>query len=206
MMQAFNEIINSQRLMAKKAHFPCSQFFKDLGYCTIAPRQANDSARDIIAAFFQSQNQFDIKAEQTKDLVCVFKYTGDMKLTFACCFFVAEIEKRLIAFINVIRTSSTRRKKGIARTFIQDLRSYMEKEGIDKYQSAHIVVGMSHLLKPHTFFGKCGFKTPLPDFLQCWKIDTCDMAALDLNTMNDQSLPALNQDFAVEASKLNDKS
>jgi GNAT superfamily N-acetyltransferase len=87
---------------------------------------------------------------------------------------------RILAYILVIKTRPDQRKRGLARKFLQDLGDFLIEMDLSRYRSAHIVVGMSQKLRPHKFFEKLGFKTPLPGFLKVWKQMDCDMAALEV--------------------------
>lgn len=91
----------------------------------------------------------------------------------------------IIGFVSPLKTAETHKRQGLASKFIDTLRQFIEKQLADQHRAAYLVaaylvVGMAEVMKPHAFFFKMGFKSPLPDFLQCWRQDNCQMAALHI--------------------------
>jgi hypothetical protein len=88
LIKVFNDVINGRRGLAKPAHTNYGNFFKERDYMYIEQCKPRDDQRHLVSEFFCTQNEFSIGGPQTKDLYTVFKYTGNMELSFSACFFV----------------------------------------------------------------------------------------------------------------------
>jgi GNAT superfamily N-acetyltransferase len=128
-----------------------------------------------------------------KQMRTVYKVDDKFNVYFAATFFIIELDTILYAFVELIRTSESFQRKGIAATFIGHMKEYLLQQLAltELLETAFIIVGQSKILKPHGFFAKQGFG-PLPAFLQTLKLDGCDMASVEIIRL--QAAPAANEE------------
>lgn len=104
LLKVFNDVINGRKTLAKTSHSSYMNFFKERDYMCIEHYTKRDEQRNLVAEFFCTKNEFSLEGEQTKDLYTVYKYTGNLDLSFSACFFVCQVGMRLLAYVFLIKT------------------------------------------------------------------------------------------------------
>jgi hypothetical protein len=64
----------------------------------------------MVADFYCTEGELNIKPKEIKDLYTLYKYTRDCETTFAASFFVVEINNHLVGFIIALKTHKDFRK------------------------------------------------------------------------------------------------
>lgn len=72
-------------------------------------------------------------------------------VVFAASFFIIEIERDIIAYIETIKTKDSVRKQGIGKSFIADLVEFIQLHLTTnaELKKAFIIIGQSRKLSPH---------------------------------------------------------
>ena len=179
-MLQLQDFIDGARTIAKSANFDCTKHFRDKGYKQIIPHASEEPPRQLITDFYQKDNMFSLKPETLKELRTVYKTDGGFNILFAASFFIIEIERYIIIYLEVIKTAGKFRRQGFGTTFIDHVKEYTAQLLRSKnYNSAFFFVGQSQILKPHKFFDKLNFGV-LSDQFKHLKVEGCDMAMLEI--------------------------
>jgi hypothetical protein len=88
--------------------------------------------------------------------------------------------------VALIKTTEKKRRKGLARKVIADLRAFMEEEAKGKqYESSYIVANVDAKYRPDGFFKQAGFSKEVPAWLKSWKEGTCTLVVLKVFDVED---------------------
>ena len=139
------------------------------------PYQQKNEPRELVREFYEKDNMFSLTNDTLKQLRTVYKVNDKFEIQFATSFFVIELDRCLITYLDVIKAQES--KKGFGRQFINDIVEFLAAclEENKELKGAHLLVGQSQLLKPHNFFSKQGF-SPLPKQLGDLKLEGSDLA------------------------------
>ena len=118
------------------------------------PEHVIDIKSELVHRFYTGDNTFQLGAQYLPKLRTVAKMTKDGEnIEFAASFILVELDKYLVAFLDVIRTKNNCQRKGLGSIFIDTLVGFMEqrlaKSEDSKYQGGFFMVGQSRKLKPH---------------------------------------------------------
>jgi hypothetical protein len=88
--------------------------------------------------------------------------------------------------VALIKTTEKKRRKGLARKVIADLRAFMEEEAKGKhYDSCYIAANVDVKYRPGGFFKQAGFTKDAPVWLKCWKEGACMLMVLKVFDVED---------------------
>ena len=121
-MQYLQDFINGARTIAKSANFDCTKYFRDKGYKQIIPHASEEPPRQMITDFYQQDNMFSLNQETLKELRTVYKTDGGFNILFAASFFIIEIERYIIIYLEVIKTAEKVRRQGVGTAFIDHIK------------------------------------------------------------------------------------
>ena len=158
-MSQLQDFITGARTIVKSVNFDCTDHFKAKGYKQIIPYALEESPRQLITDFYQQDNMFSLKPDTLKQLRTVYKTDGKFNVLFAASFFIIEIERQIITYLEIIKTAGQAKGQRLGATFIDNVKELIELLLLESkgYNGAFFFVGQSQALKPHEFFKKQGF-------------------------------------------------
>jgi hypothetical protein len=69
---------------------------------------------------------FSLTDETLKQLRTVYKAVVIFEVQFAASFFVVELDKHLVTYLDVIKTKEVSQRKGLGSQFVHDLIGFLE--------------------------------------------------------------------------------
>ena len=126
-MDNLQALIDGTAPLYKNGHVATDKHYKSRDYKEIAPNQTEDSPRVLLREFYEQDDIFSLTDETLKQLRTVYKTNKDFEVQFAASFFVIELDKYLVTYLDVIKTKENAQRRGLGSQFVLDHVEFLEQ-------------------------------------------------------------------------------